>query len=276
MLGAAFMVFANQTVVALVSVLLALATFALLGTLPSIPVILVQATGTWLVYIADRGLPFSPEDEGLHRPYPAGMLWWAVLPPAVVGMAALTQLTPSGRWVVALLGLLGIGYVFPVLPGRRRIKDLPFAKTVVVATGWSTACVLLPVVGSGQHPQGGAIALFAYRFAYLLPNVLVSDWPDRDEDRRRGIRTVANSVSAHQMVGIHVVSSAVAAILAGLFAYAGLLPAWIVLEIPCLLVACVLVSHRLPGRHSWDRAALDGLVGWPGLVAGAQLLSHLA
>ena len=135
--GAVFMVLANQTIVALVAVLLALATFALLGTLPTIPVILVQATGTWLVYIADRGLPFSPEDEGLHLPYHAGMLWWAVLPSVAVGIAALTQLPPSGRWLVALLGLLGSGYVFPILPGHRRIKDLPFAKTVLDGlVGW--------------------------------------------------------------------------------------------------------------------------------------------
>ena len=171
-------------IVTAVSVALAIAGARLVGVRATGLLLAVVASGTFAVYGLDRRAAFSPEDDAHGQRLPP--LPVAVPVAALSALAALVwNLDARGRAVILGLGLLTGLYILPLLPGQRRLKDIPYAKIAVVALGWAVATVLLPAIHSHAALGTRLGLLVGYRALFLVPNLLLADWPDREADAGR-------------------------------------------------------------------------------------------
>lgn len=98
----------------------------------------------------------------------------------------------------AAVHALGFAYNWPLVPGRRRIKELYFWKNTASATGFVLTCVVGPIVALGAD-RGLAFAadvgpatvaaLVAFFFPFELSYEVLYDLRDVAGDREAGVAT---------------------------------------------------------------------------------------
>ena len=136
------------------------------------------------VYALDRCGPSSPEDAINHpqrthwlRAHPLTVR--AVILLALIGLViSLRFSSPHTRWVAGGYMLLAALYTRRLLPGNRRLQDLPGLKIPCVVLGWAALPLLHPELAAAR----GILAWMLYRAGWLLANVLWSEWRDRPGD----------------------------------------------------------------------------------------------
>ena len=87
---------------------------------------------------------------------------------------------------------LGFAYNWPLLPGRRRIKELALWKNVASATGFLLTVFAYPLAALPLRPDvGGALVAWAALFFFLfeLSYEVLYDLRDVEGDRLAGVRT---------------------------------------------------------------------------------------
>jgi len=166
---------------------------ALLQVALSKPLIVLEVSGAWMVYLLDRSLGAGLEDR---VNWPERMRWWrahrtlrrgGLALGALLAGGATLHLRPVTLMTGAGLGLIGLLYVLPGV----RLKQWGLSKPLLIAGAWSLGTTLLPVLEAGQAPGAALWLLAGYRLLWLLPNPLLADWPDRVGDRAAGVRTPA-------------------------------------------------------------------------------------
>lgn len=171
----------------------AAAGFVLTGHAPTPALLLLVGAGTFLVYQLDRGLGLSPEDR-VNRP--ARLRWmkthrlpWLLssILAAVTAGIAWWSLPGMARIITGAIALGALGYVLPILPGRRRIKQWFAAKLILLPAAWMVGTAWLPALSTGASWTTGLLGFGLYRFCTILPNFLLSDIPDRHGDLRAGV-----------------------------------------------------------------------------------------
>jgi len=245
-------------------------TSVLLGVPIDGPLLGAGLCGTALVYGADRGLGRSPEDA-VNRPQRVAWVrrhrrW---LRGEAMGLAiALSLLLPLLQTKTLLLaaipGGLALLHLAPVLPGSRRLKAIGPAKPVLVALGWAVGATLLPVTEAGGAGPSLPVLLGvgAYRWALVFPNVVLSDWGDREGDRRAGLQTWTNR---WQRVDLQkALSTLLVAGLVGVgLAVALEAPPLLLLDAGALLAMLLAVWSLRPGEEPLHALLLDLVVAWP-------------
>jgi 4-hydroxybenzoate polyprenyltransferase len=257
----------------LIAVGVMLGTYALFGLPPSAPLLTLAFSGTFLVYQTDRLLVPSAEDV-VNRPGRVawarrhrGYAWGAALAAAAAGTAMLPWLRPSTiLWGVAVGGL-GVLHVAPLLPGRRRLKDLGPSKPFFIALAWGAGSVALPVVEAGGPLTVVAGAAVLYRLLFILPNVLLADWADRAGDRAAGLRSVASEWPWRRWRAFGAASALLAAMGAAVAVWSFGGPRLLLIDAvgPLLMAGAVL---RPPARSRlFYGFVIDAIVGWPAVTA---------
>ncbi len=99
-------------------------------------------------------------------------------------------------WRLAYHGL-GLAYNWPLLPGKRRIKQLYLIKNAASTTGFILTCFAYPIVSSAQHgppllpdvtPLSVAL-MAAFFFLFELSYEIIYDLRDREGDAASGLPT---------------------------------------------------------------------------------------
>jgi 4-hydroxybenzoate polyprenyltransferase len=255
-----------------IAVALLLGTYALLGLPVSVPLLVAGFCGAAFVYGADRGLVAAPEDALSH---PRRRQWvrthtrWLrgeVTGLLLVGAAALPFLNATTLIGVGAAGLLAGLHVLPMGRWGRPLKSMGLGKPLVVAAAWALGATVLPVLEAGRPvtPEVGGLA--GYRLLFILPNVLLADWGDRDGDAAAGLRTWTRSGMGPGLrwgaTGLLGLAGGLAAVLACTSVPAGLL------LVDALGLAWMLgaVWGAAPARPR-HRLVLDLLVAWPLVTA---------
>ncbi len=257
----------------LIAVGLMLGTYALFGLTPSAPLLTLAFCGTFLVYQADRLLWPSAEDA-INRPGRVawarrhrGYAWGAALAAAATGLATLPWLRPDTLlWGVAV-GSLGVLHMAPLLPGRRRLKDLGPFKPFFIALAWGAGSVVLPVVEAGGSLTGAVGAAVLYRFLFVLPNVFLVDWADRTGDRAVGLRSVASEWPWRRWRAFGASAALLAAVGAGIAVWGFGGPRLLLVDaVGPLLMATATMRPPTVSRPAYG-FVIDAIVGWPAVTA---------
>ena len=179
---------------------------ALLQRPISAPFLVLAALGAFLVYRVDRLLIASPEDltnVPERVAFTQRYRWW------LLGLAALATLAAAwaawylqAAWIEVAMAFGALGLIYPmrILPGGKRPKDVPALKVFLIAGCWVGGGVVVPSLlpfgdafslhsGPVNAIPGGwtVVLLAAYRMTYIIPNLLVVDWLDREGDEGHGI-----------------------------------------------------------------------------------------
>lgn len=86
------------------------------------------------------------------------------------------------------LGVISVAYTVPI--GSLRVKDIPYAKTFVVAAVWTIVTAWLPVWGQGFELDRTLAMHLGSRFLFLVAITLPFDFRDRARDASAGLRTL--------------------------------------------------------------------------------------
>lgn len=94
--------------------------------------------------------------------------------------------------------LLGLSYNWPLLPGRRRLKQLYLLKNSASATGFLLTCFAYPIAVAGGPDSlaadvgwVGVISFGVFFFLFELSYEVLYDLRDAEGDRAAGVRTFA-------------------------------------------------------------------------------------
>ena len=200
----AFLEYGN-TQIALIAAALIGATPLWFGLPASHPLMTAGAAGAFLLYQLDRSWQVSPED--VHN-QPERLAWvrahrgWTRVS-ALIALSAIAaasfHLKPATFGAGAALGLAGVIYLLPILPGRNRPKGHWLIKPLAIGGAWSIGAIALPALEAGVPVDVHLAGLLLYRFLFLMPNVVLADWPDRDGDRREGLHSAAMVLGEHHV-----------------------------------------------------------------------------
>lgn len=265
-----------------IAVAMLLGTYALLQLPLDLYVLLLAGCATALVYLGERFLARAPEDA---YTCPARVDWLERHRRLVGGLAALlvigsgigiSTLRLETLVVGGLLGLIGTMYIVPAWPHRQRLKAHPWGKLVAISAAWAVGGVIVPVVEAGVIVTGQVFHLLVYRWCFVLPNVLLADWPDRAGDARAGLQTLAtrHSLSTLQAGAVACLSSA---IVGGSVALIWVDRPWLWLLdlVGYGLMLGVIVQARVDAGRAYTHL-LDVVVAWPAVTAlGAWMIGHL-
>lgn len=153
----------------------------------------VALLGALCVYGADHLL-------GTRRPErlkPDLRFLWILLGSALLLGLFYTGDHLSGPAVTAYL-LLSQLYVFPLLPGRRRLQDFPLPRFLAILAGWTLLPFLLR--DFGLTPVSGLY--LAATALYLGCDILWSDFADLEHDRSAGRPTLAERLTDRSLLWI--------------------------------------------------------------------------
>ena len=254
-----------------IAVAVMLGTGALCSVSVATSLLVAAFCGTALIYGMDRGLVAAPEDEWNH-PRRArwveghrGWLYGEAGVLMIAGGIALSALRVDTLiWGLGLAGLGGL-HLLSGGPGRL-IGSLGLGKPLVVAGAWALGGTILPVVDAGAPLDAAVWGMAGYRFFFILPNVLLSDWGDRVGDRAAGLAswtTWGTGRGLRWWATVMLVGATAGAALAGWQGAQPLL--WGVDAVgPLLMLGAV---WWVDPKHAAHRFVLDAIVAWPGVTA---------
>lgn len=252
----------SQIHIAILAIVLIACSGKLAGVHVGTSVMVVGALGAWAVYLVDR-LGDSVQDS-VNQPDRTrwfrenrGLLLGALLIAVLVSLPLFVGLSGAGRLAGAALIVMGCLYVIPPRP----LRKLALLKPAIIAAVWSCGVVLFPLIQSGADVT--LLILFAvYRFAYLVPNCLLSDYNDVEGDRAAFYGTVAATGGSKDVVVGTMLSMLIAAVAGGAMVLNGI-EAWLlVLDFAGMLIFVKFASGLRSGVRR-PTLILDLVLLWP-------------
>lgn len=249
------------------------ATSILLGLSYSMPLLLLGISGSMLVYHLDHFWCTSEEDERnqaeryVWQREHSGYMRYSTI--ALVCCCVISSFYLSEKLLVlgVLLGIVGCLYSVRWLPGQVRPKDYGRIKPFLIASVWAAGSVL-PVAFAAEVSMSWTVGIFVcYRLSYILPNLLVADWLDREGDLEAGIQTFAAKWSRTQLCLIVAMIGLGTLALGMWLAETHVIGPFIYVDMMGLLVLNGLVCSTRAHQWQWYRGALDLAVAWPLVLA---------
>ncbi len=247
---------------------------ALLQIPLSKPLLVLEATGAWVVYLLDRALNVGPEDLVNQ---PERVAWWRrqqkllcgglAIAGLLIGWAAL-HLQAATLVAGAGLGVIGLIYMLPGV----RLKQWGIAKPILIAGTWSLGTTLLLPLEAGRGVGANLWLLTGYRLLWILPNPLLADWPDRQGDRIAGIRTPAVRWN-YKALRKGAFLLLLGALSIGLILIIRLGHAAAAIDLLGVLFTGILITACRSGLSEVHLMMLDLLLSWPALTLLALTLS---
>lgn len=182
---------------------------------------------------------------------------------AVAGTVCWFQLPEAARWQALAPCALALAYILPVLPGRRRLREIAMLKIFLLAICWSWLTVIVPAVAGGMGWSAVATIMLMERAAFIFAIAIGFDLRDRQRDQEAGLATLPVKLGVRGAVLCAAGSLLLAGGIAWLFTSANIYPAAAFYSIG-LSGLCVLVLISRSGRSSispyYFLFGLDGLM----------------
>ncbi|MFB6161698.1 MAG: UbiA family prenyltransferase [Haloferacaceae archaeon] len=217
---------------------------------------LVVAFVTFAVYANDRLVDL--ESDGASNPrrtafvrrhrrtlyvlaalaYGAGAALSVLGGPLAFGIALL----PGGVWVAYAVDWIGLSAV-----RFDRLKEVPVVSSVLIATAWSLAVVVLPIAFADGPITPDVGVVFAYFVLATFVNAEVANVRDVESDAENGVETMATLLGvARTRAALYAVALSAGMVL-GVAAAGGLLGSFAAAAL-ALGIACLLAVVALVGR----------------------------
>ena len=95
-------------------------------------------------------------------------------------------------YIVVVFALSGL-YILPLLPGKNRVRDLPYIKIFLISVFWMLITACIPVVLSGSHFTNCILMYLAERFVFIMFITIPFDIRDIADDRMIGLKTMVTT-----------------------------------------------------------------------------------
>lgn len=247
---------------------------ALLGQSLSWPLLAASGAGAFLIYLIDRAWLVHQEDP-INQP--ERVAWYTDHPlyaASAFGIASIVlglAVFQLSRFVVfsgGLLGLAGIAYLKSYGNTRSRLKSHWLFKPLSIAGAWTLGAIILPAFAFGWSFDVQLLVLAIYRFTFILPNVILADWPDRVGDAAASLNSLAviKGDVAVRRWATGLASLALTIGIGQLLYFSWPMPYWVDLGGPLLMIYAA--QRSFDESHWFYGLVVDLIVAWPLITAG--------
>ena len=155
--------------------------------------------------------PDENKEERNHWMNQHKSIYYILIFVSFIALATEIFFMPLRTWMVFIpVGLLGIGYTFPILPtsgGWKRLRDIYWLKTLWIAFAFAWLTTFLPVIFS--HPissilQPKVLFIFSRSFLFLFAICIPFDIRDMDYDKNKGVKTLPILAGAKKAIYISI------------------------------------------------------------------------
>lgn len=190
------------------------------------PVALFIFFGTLFIYSIHR--LYGLHVAGLSKDSPYGKIPFLLKINAITGGVVCAVcwfgLNEAARWQTLLPCVLALAYVLPVLPGRRRLREVAMLKIFLLSICWSWLTVFLPALAGGMGWSALVPVMVLERAAFIFAIAIGFDLRDRHRDLEAGLGTIPVKLGSRGAILCAAFSLLVAGGIAWLFASASLYP----------------------------------------------------
>ncbi|MBI2280115.1 MAG: UbiA family prenyltransferase [Bacteroidetes bacterium] len=124
-------------------------------------------------------------------------LFFASVFSVLMSFVFLIQLSIHVFLLIIPLSLFSMLYVIPFLPGKKAIRNLPFAKIFIISVVWSVVMVAIPVVNYNGFQgilKDSTVLLFLEQLIFIFAITLPFDVRDLRYDMESNIKTIPSSI----------------------------------------------------------------------------------
>lgn len=154
--------------------------------------------GTFALYALHRVIGLGKVGEHRHEGrfaiihyYRKHIVVYSVVA-ALIGLYLFFQLRIWTQIAVVASGIVSLGYILPVFPGEKRLRDFPFFKIFLVAFTWAWVTVFLPAVEYGYWQSSITRIQFLERMFFIFALAIPFDIRDQHIDKDMGAATLVN------------------------------------------------------------------------------------
>ena len=147
-------------------------------------------------------------------------MWHIVAYGLIASVAAFILLIILPRNYLPLLVVpmtISLAYVLPILPGKKRLRDVPVVKIFLIALVWGSLSTLVPIAASGITDSSILAMTFAERALFIFAITLPFDIRDNTIDKISGVKTIVHLVGLKNTrslaIGLLVLSAILNAVL---------------------------------------------------------------
>jgi len=172
-------------------------------------------------------------------------------------------LPEPARWQALAPCALALAYILPVLPGRRRLREVALVKIFLLAACWAWLTAIVPAVAGGMGWSAVAPVMLLERAAFIFAIAIGFDLRDRQRDQAAGLATLPVKLGERGAILCAAFSLLLALAIAWIFTSANLYPAAAFYSTGVSgLCALVLISRSGRGSLSpyFFLFGLDGLM----------------
>jgi 4-hydroxybenzoate polyprenyltransferase len=131
----------------------------------------------------------------------------------IMTVYGLSWLSPTMVVGCIILGAFAFAYSLPLLPfkNKKRIRDFGWLKIIVLASVWTTATSVLPILAGGRNIMDYPFEILV-RFAFIFTLCVVFDIRDMQADLQNNIHTLPHKVgisNSYHLISISLIVFAV-------------------------------------------------------------------
>lgn len=177
------------------------------------------------------------------------------------------------QWMLALPGLIALGYVLPLGASGKRLRDLHFLKIFLLAIVWAWITVWLPAAELQADMQKATLWMGLERAAYIFALTIPFDIRDLEVDRHTQVKTLPGALGIAPVLALALLMLIAMLLFAGMNAYST--GVWAGLACSAAVSFLLILFARRVQHDYYFSGLLDGMMILQFLLvlAGARFLT---
>ncbi len=158
-------------------------------------------------------------------------------------------------------GVIAGGYVLPILPGRKRLRDLGWGKIIMIGWSWGWLTAFVPMIYFSQSTLSMAAMHGLERMLFIILLTIPFEIRDISVDQRVGLINIASRFGKSQVLRIARVIAIVIALLSAVvsFQYLNASYALTVFGLVLLTLPLIPISYRIQDDYYYC-GLIDGMM----------------
>ncbi len=257
------------TFVGLCAACLTALSFEILGTAQvHLAYILLVGTSTSALYCAHRVVGLkrvahirNNDRFEIIRKYKSHIWLYTILWSLISLWIFLTMAEPKLLWILIPGAIIAGGYVLPILPGKKRLRDLGWGKIIMIGWSWGWLTAFIPFVfyGHSSFFMAGIHALERMLFIILI--TIPFEIRDIEVDHSVALITMPTLLGKRKTMWISILLCIIIFILSLLVSFQYLNPAYLIsmTVVSLLTIPLIKLSYRISDDYFFS-GLVDGLM----------------
>jgi hypothetical protein len=180
------------------------------------------------------------------------------------------SLNVPAQILLVLMGILGLGYVLPILKNGKRLRDLAYLKIFLIAIVWSAMTTCLPIISLEISTKNATIyQLFIEKACFILALCIPFDIRDRIWDKATNVKTIPLSFGVRNAKIFSLIALTISMSMVYLLKSSGIFSDWLAIKLAVvyLISAFFIIKTNENRSDYYYYGIIDGMILLQSFVA---------